>query len=170
MLKCTHMQNLIKICLGVQELWALLLKGKALSASCIPVAGQLKITNYYKYTKLDPNIPFGSRFTNIFTYWPQPAGLLLSKPSFIKTSFCACQRLENVDMHMFAKFYQYIPCRSKDMSNFTKWPWTDGRTGSHSGIIVHTFGSCNNHFVYWVSVWTMLRYLCLHIFNNMMPC
>ena len=63
-----------------------------------------------KYAKFDPNIQCGSWVMSIFTIWPQQAGLMLSKLLSIKRWF------RNVDMHMYANFYQNIP-------------W--GRTDSH---------------------------------------
>ena len=40
---------------------------------------------------------------SIFTKWPRPAGLMLSKASFIWKESYACQWLDNVDMHTYAQ-------------------------------------------------------------------
>ena len=63
--------------------------------------------------------------------------MMLSKPLSIKKGCYTCRRLDNVDMHLYAKYYQNIPRDSRAMSIFTQWPRTDRQT------IVQTQGSCN---------------------------
>ena len=57
----------------------------------------------HNYAKFDPNIQCGSRVMNIFTNSPQPAEMMLSKPSSIKKGCYTCQWLDNVDMHLYSK-------------------------------------------------------------------
>ena len=47
------------------------------------------------------------------------AEMMLSKPSSIKKGCYTCQWLDNVDIHLYAKFEQNIPCGSRVMSIFT---------------------------------------------------
>ena len=65
----------------------------------------------YKYAKCDPNIgpniPCGSRVISI--------GLMLSKALFFNK---AVTWLDNVDMHVYAKFDQTITCGSRNMRIF----------------------------------------------------
>ena len=65
------------------------------------------------------NIPCGSRVMNIFTNSQQPAEMMLSKPLSIKKGCYTCQWLDNVDMYLYAKCDQNMPCSSKIMSIFT---------------------------------------------------
>ena len=68
--------------------------------------------------------------------------LNLSKASFIKKGFYACQSLDNVEMYKYTKFYQDIPCGSRVISVFANCSLTGfGRT--HTPIIVQTCGLCN---------------------------
>ena len=76
----------------------------------------------HAYAKFDPNIPCGSRVMNTFTNWPRPVGLMLSKASSIKRGCYACQWLDSVEMHAYAKFDPNIPCGSRVMNTFTNWP------------------------------------------------
>ena len=52
---------------------------------------------------------------SIFTNWPQPAEIMLNKPSSIKKDcyMYTCQWLGNIDMHMYAKCDETILCSSK---------------------------------------------------------
>ena len=47
----------------------------------------------------DPNILCGSRVISIFIKIPQPAEMILTKPSSIKEGYYACQWLDNVDIY-----------------------------------------------------------------------
>ena len=58
----------------------------------------------------------------------------MSKGLVHQKSCYACQWLDNVDMHMYAKFEQNILCGSRAMSIFTNYLQTDGHT--HTMIIV----------------------------------
>ena len=48
-----------------------------------------------------------------FHYWPQPAEMMLSKPSSTKKGRYTCQRLDNVDVQLYAKVSQNIPRGSR---------------------------------------------------------
>ena len=63
-----------------------------------------------KYAKFDPNIPCCPRVLSSFTNWPQPVEIIHSKPSSIKNGFYTCQWLDNVDIHLYAKCDQIMPC------------------------------------------------------------
>ena len=58
----------------------------------------------------------GSRVISIFTNCPQPAEIMLSKPSSIRKGRFACQWLGNVDMHVYVKCDQTIPYGLRVMS------------------------------------------------------
>ena len=72
-----------------------------------------------KYAKFDPDIPCGSWVMSIFINWPQPAEMMLSKPSSIKKTVTHAS--DNVDMYFYAKLDQNKPCGSRVMSIFTNW-------------------------------------------------
>ena len=67
---------------------------------------------------------------------------MLGKALSIKESCCACQILDNVKIHTYAKFNQNILCVLKVISIYTNGMdrCMDGQT--HSMIIVHNFRSC----------------------------
>ena len=49
----------------------------------------------------------------------QPAETMLSNPASIYKGCYTCQWLDKVDMHVYAKLYQNIPCGLRAMSIFT---------------------------------------------------
>ena len=65
---------------------------------------------------------------------------MLSKALSIKRGCYACQSLDNIDMCIYTKLYQIIPCSSKVVSFLLT---VDGRT--HTWIIVQTCVLCNNN-------------------------
>ena len=56
--------------------------------------------------------------------------MMLSKPLSIKKGCYICQWLDNVDMHLYAKFDQNISCVSSVMSIYSLTE--DGHTDCHS--------------------------------------
>ena len=82
-----------------------------------------------------------TRVLKILSNWPQPAEMMLDKPLSIKKCCYICQCLDFVDMHLFAKFDQYIPCGLRVMTIFslTANGRMEGRT--HIVSIVQTQGS-----------------------------
>ena len=47
---------------------------------------------------------------------PQPAEMMLSKSSSIKKDSYTCPWLYNVDIHLYAKFDQNVPCGTRFMT------------------------------------------------------
>ena len=90
---------------------------------------------------------------SVFTNWQEQAGLTLSKPSSIKKGDFACQWLENVDMHMYAKYDQNIPCGSR-VINIHQLTMDD--RDRNIEVIVQTQGSCN--LMSWRGTMKMLNY------------
>ena len=97
----------------------------------------VKINKY-----VDPNMPRGSRVMSIFTNCPQPAEIMLSKPSSMKKGYYPCQWLDNDDMHFYAIWNQNMPFGSRVMSICTNWLQTGGGQ-THIVVMVQTQGSCN---------------------------
>ena len=81
-----------------------------------------------KYAKYDPNIPCGLRVMSIFTNWPRPARLMVSKASFTKRSRYACLWFDNISMNTYASFDQNIPCSYEHFNKLLTDGWTDRQT------------------------------------------
>ena len=91
---------------------------------------------FIKHVKFYPNAPCVSRVMSIFTNWPRPARLMLSKASSIKKGCCACQWFDHVDMYKYAKFDQNIP-RGSTIINILHLNIYNGQTDSHSDYSAH---------------------------------
>ena len=59
---------------------------------------------------------------------------MLSKASSFKKDCSACQGIDSVDMHKYAKFDQNIPCGSRVLSILLT---ANGGTDSHSDYSAH---------------------------------